>query len=299
MIPPVGDSFAGARKKAIEFSRSLPEEGFVSMIVEARNVDVAFPGRAGFLPGRRAWQKVLQNVSVSIERGKTLGLVGESGSGKTTLGRAILGLIPVQAGQITYNDVEGKAHAVSSMSRGEMQPLRKRLQIVFQDPFSSLNPRMRVQDILEEGLRFHEKSLSADGRRARVTNALDQVGLPASSLPRYPHEFSGGQRQRISIARALVLEPDFIVCDECVSALDVSIQAQIINLLIDLQDKFGLSYLFISHDVSVVRHISHTVAVLHKGEVVEYGNASDVVHKPTHPYTKSLIAAIPGIVPVH
>ncbi len=269
----------------------------VAAIVQAESVDVAFPGHAGFLPGRRSWQKVLQNVSVTIERGRTLGLVGESGSGKTTLGRAILGLIPIQSGSITYQDAEGKTHAVSQMSRQQMRPLRKRLQIVFQDPFSSLNPRMRVQDILEEGLRFHEKTLDGNGRRGRVTNALDQVGLPASSLPRYAHEFSGGQRQRISIARALVLEPDFIVCDECVSALDVSIQAQIINLLIDLQDKFGISYLFISHDVSVVRHISHTVAVLHKGEVVEYGNASDVVHKPTHAYTKSLIAAIPGIVP--
>ncbi len=268
-------------------------------LISVRNLSVGYPVRGGLFARVRTYSQVLRNVDARIPRGKTLGLVGESGCGKTTFGRALLGLVPAQSGEIFYNPPETGAEpiALHTLDETRFRPLRKKLQIVFQDPFSSLNPRMRVEEILGEGYRTHFRTRSAAERRDACLEALDRVGLARSSLDRYPHEFSGGQRQRISIARALILEPEFIVCDECVSALDVSIQAQIINLLIDLQESLGLSYLFISHDLAVVQHISHEIAVMDGGRIVEVGPAEQVIGSPAHEYTRKLIAAVPSLEP--
>ena len=269
-------------------------------IIQLKQVTVGYPVRGGLFSRVRGYSKVLQAVDLAIPRGKTLGLVGESGCGKTTLGRALLGLVPVQSGEILYfpkQESGGSPVSLHELNEASFRPLRQKLQIVFQDPFSSLNPRLQVEEILTEGYRYHFPGKTAAERREACLAVLERVGLSRSSLDRYPHEFSGGQRQRISIARALILEPDFVVCDECVSALDVSIQAQIINLLIDLQEELGLSYLFISHDLAVVRHISHNIAVIDAGKIVEYGPASEVADRPRHEYTRKLIAAVPSLEP--
>ncbi len=215
--------------------------------------------------------------------------MGESGCGKTTLGRAILGLIPVFSGNVIYRD----GTTLSSLKESQFRKYRSRLQIIFQDPFSSLNPRLNIEDLIMEGLRVHFPDLSQTEKKNRIIKTLDLTGLPASYLTKFPHELSGGQRQRIGIARSLVLEPEFIVCDESVSALDVSIQAQIINLLIEIQDSMGIAYLFISHDLSVVAHISHEIAVMDQGRIIEHRSASEVMSDPKHPVTKKLIDAIP------
>lgn len=234
--------------------------------------------------------RAVDDVSFAVTEGRTLGLVGESGSGKSTIARAIVGLVPVTSGSIRFRGQE-----LAGRNTRDFRPLRKEIQMIFQDPFSSLNPRLTVLQTLSEPLEIHFPSMNATQRRDRVAALLERVGLHPDSMPRRPREFSGGQRQRIGIARALAVEPRLIVCDECVSALDVSIQAQIINLLQDLQDQLGLTYLFIGHDLAVVEHVSNDIAVLHHGRIVEYGPASGVIHAPQHDYTKNLLAAVPAL----
>ncbi len=241
----------------------------------------------GFLGGKRVLLRAVDGVSFNVAPGETLGLVGESGCGKTTLGLTVLGLIPATSGKVVFDGVD-----LFSMSEKDLRALRRRMQIIFQDPYSSLNPRMTVEATLSEGLRIHRVARGKEVRN-RIAGLLEKVGLSPDALFRYPHEFSGGQRQRIGIARALSVEPDFLVCDEPVSSLDVSVQAQVINLLLDLKDDMGLSYLFISHDLSVVKHISDRVAVMYLGRIVETGDARSLFNDPKHPYTKALISAVP------
>lgn len=246
-----------------------------------------FPVRRGFFQKVIGWIKAVDGVAFEIHQGRTLGLVGESGCGKSTIGWLILKLLEPDEGRIIYHDQD-----ISGLSQDEMKPLRKEMQIIFQDPFGSLNPRMTVGQSIEEGLR----TLGAKGhaeRKIRVGNLLEMVGIGPDAADFYPHEFSGGQRQRIGIARALSVKPLLIVCDEPVSALDVSIQSQIINLLKELQDKLGLSYLFISHDLTVVGYISDRVAVMYLGHIMEYARAEELYDNPLHPYTLALLSAIP------
>ena len=231
----------------------------------------------------------MDDVSLRIEAGETLGLVGESGSGKSTLGRLLLRLIEATSGSVRFD-----GHDVLKASRGEMRRLRRDMQIIFQDPFGSLDPRMRVGDIVGEPLVIHE-NLTRQARRDRVAELLAAVALDQSALDRFPHEFSGGQRQRIVIARALALKPRFIVADEPVSALDVSVGAQIVNLLADLQRRFGLTYLFISHSMPVVRYLANRIAVMHRGKIVEVGTTEKITGNPDHPYTRTLLQATPEI----
>ena len=246
-----------------------------------------FPVRKGVFSRIAAQVRAVDGISFSIPRGKTLSLVGESGSGKTTAGRCILRLIEPTAGRVVFDGVD-----VKQLDRRHLRRLRKRIQIIFQDPFGSLNPRMTVYSVIAEALRIHRLKPRAQ-RRARVEELLGMVGLPPEAADRYPHEFSGGQRQRLGIARALAVEPDLIVADEPVSALDVSVQAQILNLLEDLQERLGLTYLFIGHDLSVVRHISDYVAVMYLGRIVEIGVAKDIFERSVHPYTRALLSAVP------
>jgi len=265
-------------------------------IISVRSLSVGFPVRTGFLNRETRYRTVLDGVSIDIKRGRTVGLVGESGSGKTTLGRAILKLIPFQNGEILYHR-EDRIVPIHELAEREFRKYRKELQIVFQDPYSSLNPKLKVEEILTEALLPHFPHESRDQRVVRCRRALDRVGLSEKILDRYAHEFSGGQRQRISIARAIILEPSFIVLDECVSALDVSIQAQIMNLLLEIQRELSIAYLFISHDIAVVRHLSHEIAVIDNGSIVEYGPSDAVTRSPEHDYTKQLLSAIPSLVP--
>ncbi|MDH4202953.1 MAG: dipeptide ABC transporter ATP-binding protein [Phycisphaerae bacterium] len=256
-------------------------------LVEVKDLKTHFPIKAGVLSRTVGHVKAVDGVSFTIEAGKTLGLVGESGCGKTTVGRTLIRLIPPTAGAFTF---EGEDIFVAST--GRMKAIRRDIQMMFQDPYGSLNPRMTVETIVGEALGVHRIS-TGNKRRDRVVDLLKKVGLSPEHLNRYPHEFSGGQRQRIGIARALALDPKFIICDEPVSALDVSIQSQIINLMQDLQSQLNLTYLFIAHDLAVVEHISDWVAVMYLGRIVEYASREELYANPKHPYTRALLSAIP------
>ena len=259
-------------------------------LLSVRNLRTWFPVYGGVLRRRTGEIKAVDDVSFDIEAGKTVGLVGESGSGKTTVGRTLLKLTPATSGEAIY---EGRD--ILTMSEGEFRPMRKDLQMIFQDPFGSLNPRMTVGAILAEPPEIHFPEMTKNDRRERVAELLQLVGLPADAMGRYPHEFSGGQRQRIGIARALAVKPKFIVCDEPVSALDVSVQAQIVNLLQDLQEQLGVAYLFIAHDLAVVEHVSDHVIVMHHGKIVESAPAGEIYENPQHDYTKKLLSAVPQL----
>lgn len=256
-------------------------------VIEVRNLKKYYPIKAGMF-GRVVGQvRAVDGVSFGIRRGTTMGLVGESGCGKTTIGKTLLRLNDKTSGEVLF-----KGKEIFSLSKKELRKIRPQMQIIFQDPYSSLSPRMPVGEIIGEAVREH-KLVPDSEFDDYITKIMRDCGLQPYHKDRYPHEFSGGQRQRICIARALALNPDFIVCDEPVSALDVSIQAQIINLLEDLQQEYGLTYLFISHDLSVVEHISDTVGVMYLGDMVEYGSKKDIFAKPMHPYTQALFSAIP------
>jgi peptide/nickel transport system ATP-binding protein len=257
-------------------------------LLEVNDLKKHFPIRGGFFSGSTAFVYAVDGVSFHVEKGETLALVGESGCGKSTVGRAILRLFDITAGQVALD-----GRRIDDLSADALRPLRRRVQVVFQDPFSSLNPRMRVRDILAEPIRNFGLAKSAADLEERVAKLMDTVRLPRDAVNRWPHEFSGGQRQRIGIARALAAEPDLIVCDEAVSALDVSVKAQIVNLLQDLQKELGLALLFISHDLAIVEHMTHRVAVMYLGKIVELGPKRAIFAAPKHPYTEALLSAVP------
>jgi oligopeptide/dipeptide ABC transporter ATP-binding protein len=258
------------------------------VLLSVQNLVKRFPIKGGILGREVASVKAVSDVSFEIKRGETLGLVGESGCGKSTLGRCILRLIEPTEGKVLF-----KGQDITKLPNSQMRALRRNMQIIFQDPYASLNPRMTVEDIIGEPLDIHKLCRGKDERRQKILKLLDLCGLRREAIYRYPHEFSGGQRQRICIARALAVEPEFLVCDEPVSALDVSIQAQIVNLMQDLQKELGLTYLFIAHDLKVVEHISTRVAVMYLGKVVELADAEELYTDPKHPYTKALLSSIP------
>ena len=258
------------------------------VLLDVRHLKQYFPVTRGLIIQKKiADIKAVDDVSFQVHRGETLGLVGESGCGKTTTGRSILQLNDITSGEVLYEGVD-----LTKLKPSQMRPIRRKMQLIFQDPYASLNPRMSVGEIIGEPLVVHNLSRGRE-LRERVEEIMRIVGLNPYFASRYPHEFSGGQRQRIGIARALAVEPDFIVCDEPISALDVSIQAQIINLLEELQEEFDLTYLFIAHDLSVVRHISDRVAVMYLGKLVEVASRAEIYENPLHPYTKALLSAVP------
>jgi peptide/nickel transport system ATP-binding protein len=266
-------------------------------ILEVKNLNVRFPIFGGVLLRKTGEVRAVDGVSFALDQGETLGLVGESGSGKTTVGRAIVSILRAMSynvdisGEVLYHHPSGVID-LAKLSRHQMRPYRADIQMIFQDPYSSLNPRMSVEQIVEEPLKIHTKQKPAE-RKDRVRWLMQKVGLSPEYVHRYPHEFSGGQRQRIGIARALATNPKIVIADEPVSALDVSIQAQVVNLMQDLQQEFGLSYVFIAHDLSVVRHISDRIAVMYKGQIVEVGEAEQIYQHPQHSYSRELLAAVP------
>ena len=284
LAPPRQDSSNEVDEGTAVAAASMP------VIVEVTDLKVHFPIRKGVFKRTVGHVKAVDGVSLTIHSGRTLALVGESGCGKTTAGKALLRLIPPTGGRVVF---AGKD--LATLSRGALRKGRGAMQIIFQDPYASLNPRMRVADILSEGMRSLGVGRDEKDRMVRMSELLEQVGLPLESLARYPHEFSGGQRQRIAIARALAVEPRLIVCDEPTSALDVSVQAQILNLLKSLQDRLGIAYLFITHNISIVEYLAHEVAVMYLGRIVERGTAKEVLGDPKHPYTQALLSAVPTI----
>jgi len=257
-------------------------------ILEVKNLATWFPAKKNFFGKTTDWIKAVDDVSFDVYPGETLGLVGESGCGKTTLGRTILKLVEAKSGEIIF---DGKK--INELSKNEMRSLRKDMQIIFQDPYSSLNPRMTIGNAIMEPMQVHKILANDDERKARVIELLETVSLEAKHFNRYPHEFSGGQRQRICIARALALNPKFIICDESVSALDVSVQAQVLNLLLELREKFQFTYIFISHDLSVVKFMSDRMIVMNQGKIEEMGDADEIYNHPKTTYTRNLIDAIP------
>jgi oligopeptide/dipeptide ABC transporter ATP-binding protein len=263
------------------------EQSERNVLVDVKNLVKYFPVRAGLLQRVHSWVKAVDDVSFFIYEGETFGLVGESGCGKTTVGRTILRLIPATSGSVEFDGSD-----LFNLTAAELKEMRRTIQIIFQDPYSSLDPRMPIGESISEGLKIHTNK-SAQERYEIVVEMLSRVGMRADHARRYPHEFSGGQRQRIGIARALALRPKFIVCDEPVSALDVSIQAQVLNILRELQKEFGLTYLFIAHNLSVVEHFSDRVGVMYLGKMVEMASRDDLYSNPLHPYTQALMSAIP------
>ena len=261
-------------------------------ILEVKNLKVHFPVKQGLFSREREFVKAVDGVSFNIAAGETLGLVGESGCGKSTLGRAIMRLVEPTDGQVFLDGED-----ITRMKGSSLRARRRKFQMIFQDPFGSLNPRMTVEQIVGEALDIHQLTDSKSARQKRISELLRDVGLDPVYAQRYPHEFSGGQRQRIGIARALAVEPELIICDEPVSALDVSVQAQIINLLRDLQQQRGIAYLFVAHDLAVVEHISRRVMVMYLGKIVETADAKAIIREPQHPYTQALISAIPEVDP--
>ena len=288
-LPIVSDFLEEKATESLKYDEPAPPQISNKILAEVQNLSVHFPGRKNFFGKPLGYTKAVDNVSLSIFEGETLGLVGESGCGKTTLGRTLLRLIDPTAGNIIINGVD-----ITGLPSKQLMELRKDVQLVFQDPFSSLNPRLTIGDAIAEPM-YNVKGDDRKTAKKKVLELLDKVNLPAHYADRYPHEFSGGQRQRIVIARALSLSPDLLVCDESVSALDVSVQAQVLNLLNDLKKELGLTMLFISHDLSVVRYMSNRIAVMKAGKIVELGDAEQVYYHPKESYTKSLIASIPQV----
>jgi oligopeptide transport system ATP-binding protein len=276
---PSGVTKAGAREPSAAQSRTL---------VGTDRLTKYFPIERRLFGRAVRFARAVDGVSLRVRRGETLGLVGESGCGKSTLGRLMLRLIEPTFGRVVY-----AGRDITRLSQRELRPLRRKMQIIFQDPYSSLNPRMTVREIVGEAIGIHRLAKSRADETARIAQLLERVGLRTDAMNRYPHEFSGGQRQRIGIARALAVEPEFIVCDEPTSSLDVSIQAQIVNLLAELQETMGIAYLFVSHDLSVVEHVSHRVAVMYLGKIVEQASVERLYRESRHPYTRALLAAAP------
>lgn len=270
-----------------------------SKLLEVKNLKVHFPVYGGILQRKVTEVKAVDGISFTLNRGETVGLVGESGCGKTTVGRALINILRfvnpdvILDGEVLYYDENGKATDILPLRKSTMQPFRSKIQMIFQDPYSSLNARLTVQQIVAEPLEIHKSEMTKKQIEEKVAWLLEKVGLQPEYAQRFPHEFSGGQRQRIGIARALATNPELIICDEPVSALDVSVQAQVINLMQDLQKEFGMSYLFIAHDLSVVHHISDRIAVMYLGNMVELGDADSVFFDPKHPYSKALLSAVP------
>ena len=286
-LPVVDDFLQGREHELPQGERARGVAPSDPIVLEVKNLKKVFTQKRGLF-GKHEIHAV-KDVSFKLARGKTLGVVGESGSGKTTMGKSLIRLHVAQGGEVIYN---GKN--LLGLSEREFLPYKKKLQIIFQNPYASLNPRFTIGQILTEPMQIHRIGASDDERVAKAHYLLKRVGLNEQAFHKYPHEFSGGQRQRIGIARCLTMEPEIVICDESVSALDVSVQAQVLNLLQELQDEMGMSYIFISHDLSVVKYISDEVLVMNQGEMVEYGNSDAIYHDPKHPYTKKLLAAIPG-----
>ena len=263
------------------------------VILDVQDLKIHFPIRGGFLERQIGSVKAVDSVSFQVHEGETLGLVGESGCGKSTTGLAVLRMLPITSGKVIFEGIDITHHTQS-----QMRPIRRRIQMVYQDPFGSLDPRMTVADIIGEPLEIHKLQGNRNGRRERVMELMEMVGLRHDMIDRYPHQFSGGQRQRISIARALAVEPRLLICDEPVSALDVSIQAQVVNLFQELQEKLDISSVFVAHDLAVVRHVSQRIAVMYLGTIVEISSRDELYAHPKHPYTKALMTAIPVANPV-
>ena len=287
-----GPSAGGRESPRLQNSAAPPAAGHGGALLAVQGLKKHFPLKKNFFGKAKSWIKAVDGVSFEVSRGSVLGLVGESGCGKTTLGRAVLRLTEPSAGSVFYNKED-----ILSLDKKKMKAMRRKMQIIFQDPYASLNPRMTICSSIMEPMLIHSLWSGKEERISKVEELMGQVGLDPGMKSRYPHEFSGGQRQRICIARALAVQPEFIVCDESVSSLDVSIQAQILNLLKDLQDNLNLSYIFISHDLTVVKFISDNVAVMHEGKVVEMNSSEEIYRNPRHPYTKKLIDAIPSGIP--